>query len=34
MRLKYPNTPPDVFLVFDRDGIEVRRWFGSVRPKQ
>ena len=34
MRLKYPNTPPDGFLVFDSDGIEVRRWFGSARPKQ
>jgi hypothetical protein len=34
MRLKYPNTPPDGFLVFDGDGIEVRRWFGSARPKQ
>jgi hypothetical protein len=33
MRLKYPNTPPDGFLVFDGDGIEVRRWFESARPK-
>ena len=28
MRLKYPNAPPD------GDGIEVRRWFESARPKQ
>ena len=32
MRGKYPNTPPDGFLVFDGDGNEVRRWFESVRP--
>ena len=25
MRLKYPKAPPDGFLVFDGDGIEVRR---------
>jgi hypothetical protein len=25
MRLKYPNTPPDGFLIFDSDGIEVLR---------
>ena len=31
MRLKYPKAPPDGFLVFDSDGIEVRRWFESVR---
>jgi hypothetical protein len=34
MRLKYPNTPPDGFLVFNSDGIEVRRWFESARPKE
>ncbi len=33
MRLKYPNTPPDGFLVFDSAGNEVRRWFESARPK-
>ena len=27
MRRKYPNTPPDGFLVFDSNGNEVRRWF-------
>ena len=27
MRGKYPNTPPDGFLVFDGAGTEVRRWF-------
>jgi len=34
MRLKYPNAPPNGFLVLDNDGIEVRRWFESARPKQ
>ena len=34
MRLKYPNTPPDGFLVFNSDGNEVRRWFESARPKE
>jgi hypothetical protein len=33
MRGKYPNTPPDGFLVFDGVGNEVRRWFESARPK-
>ena len=33
MRGKYPNTPPDGFLVFDGAGTEVRRWFESARPK-
>ena len=33
MRGKYPNTPPDGFLVFDGAGNEVRRWFESARPK-
>ncbi len=32
MRRKYPNTPPDGFLVFNGAGIELRRWFGSPRP--
>jgi hypothetical protein len=32
MREKHPQTPPDGFLVFDSNGDEVRRWFGSVRP--
>jgi len=31
MRDKYPNAPPDGFLVFDGAGTEVRRWFGSPR---
>ena len=34
MRLKYPNTPPDGFLIFNSDGNEVRRWFESARPKE
>ena len=33
MRGKYPNTPPDGFLVFDGAGNEVRRWFESARPQ-
>ena len=33
MSLKHPITPPDGFLIFDSDGIEVRRWFESARPK-
>ena len=33
MRRKHPNTPPDGFLVFDKAGDEVRRWFDSARPK-
>ena len=32
MRFKYPDTPPDGFLVFDSAGDEVRRWFESARP--
>ena len=32
MRGKYPNTPPDGFLVFNGAGTEVRRWFESPRP--
>jgi hypothetical protein len=31
MRRKHPATPPDGFLIFDREGHEVRRWFGSPR---
>jgi ribose 1,5-bisphosphokinase PhnN len=34
MKLKYPNTPPDGFLVLDGAGDEVRRWFESARPKE
>jgi hypothetical protein len=34
MRRKYPNTPPDGFLVFDDAGHEVRRWFESARPNK
>jgi hypothetical protein len=33
MRDKHPDTPPDGFLVFNGNGIEVRRWFESARPK-
>jgi hypothetical protein len=32
MRDKYPNTPPDGFLVFNGAGCEMRRWFESPRP--
>jgi hypothetical protein len=32
MRDKYPNTPPDGFLVFNGAGCEMRRWFESARP--
>jgi len=32
MREKYPNTPPDGFLVFNGAGCEMRRWFESSRP--
>ncbi len=31
MRHAYPQTPPQGFVVFDTDGNEVRRWFGSAR---
>jgi CheY-like chemotaxis protein len=31
VRLAYPRTPPDGFLVFDSTGQEVRRWFGAAR---
>jgi hypothetical protein len=31
MRRQFPKSPPDGFLVFDRDHTEVRRWFG-LRP--
>ena len=34
MSLKHPITPPDGFLIFDSDGNEVRRWFGSARPRE
>ena len=32
MICKHPSAPPDGFLIFDREGNEVRRWFESVRP--
>ncbi len=32
MREKHPSNPPDGFLIFDGEGKEVRRWFGSERP--
>jgi hypothetical protein len=28
MRLKYPETPPNGFVVFDDTGKEIRRWIG------
>jgi hypothetical protein len=30
MRLDYPETPPDGFIVFDSDGNEVLRRVGSA----
>jgi hypothetical protein len=30
-RLKYPETPRDGFISDDR-GIEIRRWFGGLKP--
>jgi hypothetical protein len=32
MRDKHSGTPPDGFLVFNRAGGEVRRWFECPRP--
>jgi hypothetical protein len=29
MRRKYPDAPPDGFMVFDAAGQEIGRWFGS-----
>ncbi len=31
MREKHSLHPPDGFLVFDAEGNELRRWFGSER---
>jgi len=31
-RAKYPETPPDGFIAFDNRGIEIRRWFGGLKP--
>ncbi len=31
-RLKYPQGPPDGFIVFDEAGTEVRRWFDAATP--
>jgi hypothetical protein len=31
MRLNDEQTSPDGFLIFDREGKEVRRWFGFPR---
>ncbi len=32
MREKNTKAPPDGFFVFDSEGNEIRRWFGSARP--
>jgi hypothetical protein len=32
MRQMHSSNPPDGFLVFDTNGKEIRRWFGSERP--
>ena len=32
MRLRYPETPPDGFIVFDSDGVEAHRSVGLARP--
>jgi hypothetical protein len=29
VRLRHPKTPPDGFIVFDGEGREVHRWFGT-----
>jgi hypothetical protein len=29
MRLSYPDSPPDGFIVLDDAGREIRRWFGA-----
>jgi hypothetical protein len=31
MRLNYPDTPPDGFIVLDDSGREIQRWFGLAR---
>lgn len=31
VRLRHPNTPPNGFIVLDREGKEVHRWFRSIR---
>ncbi len=30
-QLRFSQTPPDGFVIFDSDGNEVRRWFSSAR---
>jgi hypothetical protein len=30
MRLKYPETPPDGFIVIDDSGKEIGRWFDTA----
>jgi hypothetical protein len=30
MQLKYPETPPDGFIVIDDAGKEIGRWFGTA----
>jgi hypothetical protein len=32
MRITHPDNPPDGFVVFDRNGKEVRRWFDLSLP--
>jgi hypothetical protein len=32
IRRKYPETPPDGFIIFDHHGKEVRRWFDLAMP--
>jgi hypothetical protein len=29
MQRKYPETPPDGFIVFDHEGKEISRWLGT-----
>jgi hypothetical protein len=32
MRLKYPETPPDGFIVVDHTGKEIGRWLDMAAP--
>jgi hypothetical protein len=32
IRLSYPDSPPDGFIVLNDSGREVRRWFGDPLP--
>jgi hypothetical protein len=31
-RTKYPESPPDGFIVFDSNGKEIQRWFDRSAP--